>query len=237
MSGAPAVGTADGPAGSADPDAGLAPLSALQHLAFCRRQCALIHLEGAWAENVLTAEGRVLHERADSDAGERRRGVRIARALPLRSLALGLTGKADVVEFHPRKGGPPVPFPVEYKRGRPKGTDADVVQLCAQALCLEEMLERPVPAGALFYGGTRRRLEVAFTPELRARTAGLAAALHALLAAGEMPAPEPGPKCRSCSLADACLPTRARGRSVALWLDGQLRAAIDANRREEDADL
>lgn len=223
---------AGGPSLEADPDARLAPLSALQHLAFCRRQCALIHLEGAWAENALTAEGRVLHERADSHVGESRRGIRIARSLPLRSLALGLTGKADVVEFHARKGGPAVPFPVEYKRGRPKKTDADLVQLCAQALCLEEMLDRPVPAGALFYGETRRRLEVAFTADLRARTVALAAELHRLLSSGltglgEMPPPEPGPKCRSCSLADACLPKQARGRSAARWLEAQLRAAID----------
>ena len=204
--------------GPADPDAGLAPLSALQHLAFCRRQCALIHLEGAWAENALTAEGRVLHERVDAAGGESRRGVRIARGLPLRSVRLGLIGRADVVEFHGRAGRSARPVPVEYKRGRPKALDADRVQLCAQGLCLEEMLGVGVPAGALFYGETRRREEVAFDAGLRARTQALAAELHALLAAGVSPPPEPGPKCRSCSLEPICLPRLSGARSAAGWL-------------------
>ncbi len=198
----------------ADPDSGLAPLSALQHLAFCARQCALIHLEGAWAENVLTAEGRVLHERVDEHPGETRRGVRIARGVALRSARLGLIGRADVVEFHPRRGA----CPVEYKRGRPKPHDADRVQLCAQGLCLEEMLGTPVPGGALFYGETRRREEVAFDATLRARTEALAASLHALLAAGVTPPPEPGAKCRSCSLEPLCLPRVSGARSAAGWL-------------------
>lgn len=203
---------------AADPDATLAPLSALQHLAFCPRQCALIHLEGAWAENALTAEGRVLHERVDEAPGETRRGVRVARGVALRCGRLGLIGKADVVEFHARRGGPPVPYPVEYKRGKPKPHDADRVQLCAQALCLEEMLGTPVPRGALFYGQPRRRDEVVFDASLRARTEAAAAALHALLAAGVTPPPEPGPKCRSCSLEPFCLPDVAGGRSAAAWL-------------------
>ncbi|HYE50740.1 MAG TPA: CRISPR-associated protein Cas4 [Azospirillaceae bacterium] len=200
------------------PDEALAPLSALQHLVFCRRQCGLIHLEGVWAENALTAEGRVLHEAVDHAPGETRRGVRVARGIPLASRRLGLAGRADVVEFHPRRGGAPVPFPVEYKRGAPKPHDADAVQLCAQALCLEEMLGVPVPAGALFYGATRRREEVAFGPALRDRVAELAAALHRLLAAGRTPPPEPGPKCRACSLRDACLPDLPAAGSVARWL-------------------
>ncbi|PWC38473.1 CRISPR-associated protein Cas4 [Azospirillum sp. TSO22-1] len=203
---------------AADPDAALAPLSALQHLAFCPRQCALIHLEGAWAENALTAEGRVLHERVDEAPGESRRSVRVARGVALRSRRLGLIGKADVVEFHARRGGPPVPYPVEYKRGKPKPFDADRVQLCAQALCLEEMLDTPVPRGALFYGQPRRREEVVLDDSLRARTEAAAAGLHALLAAGVTPPPEPGPKCHSCSLEPFCLPGVAAGRSAAAWL-------------------
>lgn len=213
-----------------DPDAGLAPLSALQHLSFCRRQCALIHLENVWAENALTAEGRVLHETVDKAPGETRRGVRIARGVPLVSRRLGLIGRADVVEFHARRRQPPQPFPVEYKRGAPKPHDADRVQLCAQALCLEEMLGVPVPSGALFYGETRRRLDVAFDDDLRRRTAELAAELHALLAEGRTPPPEPGPKCQSCSLKDACLPdlpalSGKGGRSVADWLARAVAAA------------
>lgn len=206
-----------------DADSALAPLSALQHLAFCPRQCALIHLEGAWAENLLTAEGRVLHERVDEAPGETRRGVRVARGVALRSLRLGLIGKADVVEFRARRSGPPQPYPVEYKRGKPKPHDADRVQLCAQALCLEEMLGVPVPRGALFYGEPRRRQEVAFDDALRARTEETAHALHALLAGGVTPPPEPGPKCRSCSLEPICLPKASAGRSAAGWLARALR--------------
>lgn len=137
----------------------LIPLSALQHHLFCPRQCALIHVEGLWAEDAATAEGRILHERADSGQRETRPNVRIARGLALRSLTLGVAGRADVVEFH---GRPPRPFPVEYKRGKPKAHRADEVQLCAQAICLEEMCNVDVPEGALFYGVTRRRLPVTF---------------------------------------------------------------------------
>lgn len=211
------------PAPAADADSALAPLSALQHLVFCPRQCALIHLEGAWAENLLTAEGRVLHERVDEAPGETRRGVRIGRGVALRSLRLGLVGKADVVEFHARRSGPPQPYPVEYKRGKPKPHDADRVQLCAQALCLEEMMGMPVPRGALFYGEPRRLQEVAFDDALRTRTEETAKALHALLAGRATPPPEPGVKCRSCSLEAACLPKTSAGRSAAGWLARALR--------------
>ena len=211
------------PAPVADADSALVPLSALQHLVFCPRQCALIHLEGAWAENLLTAEGRVLHERVDEAAGETRRGVRIARGVALRSRRRGLVGKADVVEFHARRSGPPQPYPVEYTRGKPKPHDADRVQLCAQALCLEEMLGMPVPRGALFYGEPRRRQEVAFDDALRARTEEAAKAVHALLAGGVTPPPEPGAKCRSCSLEAFCLPKASAGRSAAGWLARTLR--------------
>lgn len=211
------------PSLAGDPDAALAPLSALQHLAFCPRQCALIHLEGAWAENRLTAEGRVLHERVDAGSGETRSGVRVARGVALCSRRLGLIGKADVVEFRSRRSGPPQPYPVEYKRGRPKPHDADRIQLCAQALCLEEMLGVPVPRGALFYGEPRRREDIAFDDGLRGRTADTARALHALLAAGVTPPPEPAAKCRSCSLEPFCLPKAAAGRSAAGWLARALR--------------
>ena len=128
---------------------GLIPLSALQHFLFCPRQCALIHVEHVWVEDVRTAEGRLLHERVDAGGAERRPGVRIERGVALRSLALGVTGRADVVEYH---GRPPLPYPVEYKRGKPKPHRADEVQLCAQAVCLEEMSGLSVPEGALFYG-------------------------------------------------------------------------------------
>lgn len=195
------------------PESDLLPLSALQHLAFCARQCALIHVEGQWGENLYTAQGRVLHERADQGGNEVRHGVRVEFGVALRSLRLGLSGKADCVEFRGGAGGgPPVPCPVEYKRGKPKAHDADLVQLCAQALCLEEMLSCSVPEGALFYGKPRRRTVVRFDVALRTRVEELAAALHTLVASGRTPPPEPGEKCRACSLERLCLPRTCGGR-------------------------
>ncbi len=185
------------------------PISGLQHLAFCPRQWALIHLEQAWAENRLTAEGRLLHERADLPGASQRHDLRTVRGLALASVRLQLHGRADVVEFRPE------PYPVEYKRGKRKPSDCDLVQLCAQAICLEEMLGQSVPHGAIFYGEPRRRVVVAFTPELRARTEALAATMHRLHAAGETPAAQPGPHCRSCSLEHLCLPAVTASASVA----------------------
>ncbi len=175
-------------------------LSGLQHLAFCPRQWALIHLEQTWTENRLTAEGRLLHEKADLPGQSRRHDLRTVRGLPLSSRRLGLTGRADVVEFRPE------PFPVEYKRGRRKPDDCDLVQLCAQALCLEEMLCQPVPRGTIFYGEPRRRLEVEFSLQLRARTETLAAEMHRLYQSRETPPAKPGNYCQNCSLLNICLP-------------------------------
>lgn len=205
------------PLDSAVEDA-LVPMSALQHHLFCPRQCALIHVERLWAEDVATAEGRLLHERADSGRGERRPGVRIARGLALRSVALGVTGKADVVEFHDDR-----PFPVEYKRGRLKSHRADEVQLCAQAICLEEMFDHPVPAGALFYGQTRRRHDVAFDDDLRALTARTASAVRQDIARSHTPPPVTKPGCKHCSLMELCLPERLeKPPSVTSWMARQL---------------
>lgn len=201
----------------------LLPLSALQHLVFCERQCALIHIEQAWDENRFTAEGRVMHERVH-EAGEESRGeVKTARDLSLRSLRLGLVGKADVVEFHREAGGIWRPFPVEHKRGKPKPDESDMVQLCAQALCLEEMLGVRVDSGAIFYGRTRRRLEVDFDGSLRGQTEKAAARLHELIESGVTPKPDYTKKCRNCSLVDLCLPQAIRKRvSVAAYLDRML---------------
>ena len=184
------------------------PLSGLQHLAFCPRQWGLIHLEQVWVENRLTAEGHLLHERADLPGQTRRHDLRIVRGLSLDSRRLGLSGRADVVEFRPE------PFPVEYKRGKRKPDDCDVVQLCAQALCLEEMLGCPTPRGAIYYGQPRRRIDVEFTQELRRRTESLAAEMHRLYRMRQTPAAEPGPHCRSCSLVDVCLPQSTADASV-----------------------
>ncbi len=198
----------------------LIPLSALQHHLFCPRQCALIHVEGLWAEDAATVEGRILHERADSGQREKRPGVRIARSLAIRSLALGVAGRADVVEFH---GRPPQPFPVEYKRGKPKSHRADEVQLCAQAICLEEMCGVGVPEGALFYGVTRRRLKVTFDAELRALTARIAGEARANIAALRTPPPVRTPVCVRCSLVDLCQPDRfEKSQKVSRWLATQL---------------
>lgn len=207
----------------------LLPVSALQHLEFCERQWGLIHLEGVWDENPLTMEGRHLHDRVDVQEIEVRGDVRIARGLRLRSLRFGLSGKADVVEFHrvrddgkdsPGRGagmlleGVPGlwrPVPVEYKRGKPKAGHCDEVQLCAQALCLEEMTGAAVPEGALFYGKTKRRYTVPFDKALRERTEALSARLHRLFDAGVTPGAKYEKKCRSCSLIEFCMPKALRG--------------------------
>lgn len=194
-------------------------LSALQHYVYCRRQCALIHLDRIWEENLHTAEGRLLHEKADSGKSEKRGDLKTVSGLLLHSKRHGVSGKADVVEFH-REGRVWRPYPVEYKRGRPKKHDGDIVQLCMQALCLEEMLGLEVPEGALFYGKTRRRLRVFFTPETREKTIAVAREVHALLADGELPEPANDDRCTHCSLSEACMPGAIADRSrAARYLD------------------
>ncbi|MFL0669895.1 MAG: CRISPR-associated protein Cas4 [Erythrobacter sp.] len=201
----------------------LVPVSALQHYLFCPRQCALIHVERIWAEDGSTAEGRLMHERVDSGRADRRAGVRTVRGLVLRSFLHGLSGKADAVEFHGT-----TPYPVEYKRGRPKAHRADEVQLCAQGLCLEEMFGVPVSEGALFYGQTRKRMVVCFDTELRALTARIAAECRAMIAEGRTPLPHKKPACRRCSLAEACQPSRLeKPPSVHKWLLRQIGPATD----------
>jgi CRISPR-associated exonuclease Cas4 len=191
------------------------PLSALQHLVYCERQFALIHVEQLWAENELTISGRQLHERADLPGEACGGDVRVARALPLRSDRLRLAGKADVVEFRREPAGDGTglwrPFPVEYKRGRPRPGGADEAQLCAQAVCLEEMLGLEVPRGALFYGRTRRRKPVEFTPQLRARVEAAAWRCHELFDDRRTPRVARGPRCDRCSLLELCLPDMTGG--------------------------
>ncbi len=200
----------------------LIPISALQHMLYCPRRCALVHIERQWAENRFTAEGHLLHQRADAGGHERRRGVRIARSVAVRSLRLGVSGIADVVEVRDDDGSL---YPVEYKRGRPKSNRADQVQLCAQALCLEEMLARPVPEGALFYGRSRRRRVVAFDSDLRALTERVAADTRTLLRCGRTPPPEyEAAKCEACSLQELCQPRKPHGTGV---VDRWLATAID----------
>lgn len=196
-------------------------ISALQHLAFCPRQWALIHLEQAWAENQLTAEGRILHEKADLPGESRRGNIRTVRGLWLNSESLKLVGRADVVEFRPE------PYPVEYKRGKAKPTDCDLVQLCAQAICLEEMLGVPVPKGAFFYGMPRRRMEVLFSDALRSRTAMLAQQMHELYRDRRTPPAIAGPHCRRCSLVNLCVPeANKQSEAVCDWMQRRVRTML-----------
>lgn len=202
-----------------DADSSL-PLSALQHWLFCPRQCALIHIERVWAENRLTAEGRILHERADEGRPESRDGIRILRAVQITSARHGLHGVADVVEM--RHG---VPYPVEYKRGRPKAHRADEVQLCAQALCLEEMTGRAVPEGALFYGTARRRKVIPLDAGLRDLTLTVAAEARAAMSIGVLPPPVfEVRRCGACSMHDLCRP-QGRRELGASWMMGRISRA------------
>ena len=178
------------------------PISALQHFVYCPRQCALIHVAQIWSENVHTQRGRREHDRVDHPEREIRDGVRIERALPVFSDRLGIIGKCDVVEFHPDGAV----YPVEYKHGpRRKGLHDDV-QLCAQAMCLEEMLDVAIPEGAIFHVRSRRRRVVRLDGALRAETGRAIRAVREMLESGAMPAAEFGDQCAHCSLKEACLP-------------------------------
>lgn len=188
------------------PEDELIMVSALQHYAFCPRQCALIHVEQVWSESGLTAEGRIMHEKVHEQDRESRGNVRIEYGIPLRSLRVGLVGKADVVEFRRVSKDTWQPFPVEYKRGKPKLDHCDLIQLCAQALCLEEMLSISVPNGAIFYGRTRRRLDVTFDVALRKETEEAAEKARKLIASGITPPPVYEKRCKRCSLIEECIP-------------------------------
>ena len=226
----------------------LVPLSALQHLVFCERQCALIHIEQVWRDNPLTLEGSNRHDRTHETAPRRemRGDMLITRGLQVRSFRLGVSGVADVVEFHrvpateagrvdgtalgaalPGVSGLWEPFPVEFKRGRPKPDHCDEVQVCAQAICLEEMLGVLVTQGALFYGATQHRHDVRFGPELRQETAAAAIRLHALLDRRISPRVRRERKCDRCSLVDICRPdATAPGRSARRYLRAAVRGVL-----------
>ncbi|MFB1486056.1 MULTISPECIES: CRISPR-associated protein Cas4 [unclassified Thiocapsa] len=195
-----------------EPD--LIPLSALQHWVYCPRQCALIHQEQAFADNVHTARGQAVHHLVDQPGYELKAGVKVERALPLWSERLGLIGKADLVEIHPDG----TPYPVEFKHGRKRAAVHDNVQLAAQALCLEEMFNRPVLRGAIYHATSHRRREVAITEALRRLVAETADAIRAMLASERLPVPVNDGRCRECSLKDLCQPeaTAARDRQASL---------------------
>ncbi|TWT35611.1 hypothetical protein KOR34_05050 [Posidoniimonas corsicana] len=230
------------------PESDLLPISALQHLLFCERQCALIHVERVWAENRFTAEGQVLHRKAHDGKPETRDGERIARGLPLRSLVLGVSGVADIVLYRPPTGARVsrgslasrlrrasqdelaewVVTPVEYKRGKPKKNDSDRVQLCAQAICLEEMHGVTISEGALYYGRLRKRYPVPFDTDLRSSTLSAADRLRDLLYRGVTPPAVREKKCETCSLLPLCLPESMRRRSARAFIDRQLERAAEA---------
>jgi len=180
-------------------------LSALQHYVFCPRQCALIHVDDVWNDNVFTVRGNILHEKVDTDTYETRGTLKTVRALKIHSFRLGLAGKCDVVEFRETKEGIEI-LPVEFKAGQPKQNISDEVQLCAQALCLEEMLNTRVRRGAFFYGKIRRRVQVELGDELRRRTEEIIAAVHDIVERKFIPQAKYEPKCRSCSLESICQP-------------------------------
>lgn len=197
-------------------------LSRLQHYLYCPRQFALIELEDVWLENRFTAEGQVLHQRVNQPDRETRGDIRTVRALRLSHAELGIEGVADVVEYHRQSDGTEVPFPIEYKRGRPKAHRADEVQLCAQALCLEDMEGGEVPEGALFYGEVRRRHAVVFDQALRELTLETIAACREIIRSKETPKAEyQAKKCRNCSLLEQCHP-RTFAKSASAWLARQL---------------
>ncbi len=176
-------------------------LSALEHYSYCPRQCALIHVEHVWDENVYTMRGRDVHERVDEASARIETGVRVERALPIWSKRLNVTGRADVVEFHDG-----VPYPVEYKSGRHRKGRHEALQLCAQAMCLEEMLGVRIEKGALYWHGSRDRKEVIFTDELRKQVEGAAAGVHAMIAEKMLPPPVNDGRCDGCSLRESCMP-------------------------------
>ena len=212
-------------------DEDLLPLSGLQHFAFCRRQWALIHVEHQWQENLRTIEGSLLHQRAHNARLRERRGdTLILRGLPVVSRTLGLSGQCDVVEFRRTPSGVPLrgedglwlPFPVEYKRGKPKEHQADEMQLCAQAMCLEEMLCCEIPQGALFYGEPRRRTVVSFSPELRQMVRDYSEEMHQYARRGYTPKAKPGKYCSACSLKHLCLPQLKRRGTASGYLQKAL---------------
>ncbi len=190
-------------------------LSALTHYVYCPRRCALVNLEQEFTENIYTMRGRAVHENVDIESSRQEGYVRVERAMPLWSKRLGLTGKADVVEFRDS-----VPYPVDYKSGKKGRRTPEAVQLCGQALCLEEMFSVPVPKGALFFHGSRERVEVAFTDDLRRRVETATEAVRKMLSRNEMPPPVNDDRCPNCSLNESCMPSVvANKRSVRQALD------------------
>lgn len=206
-------------------------VSGLQHFAYCRRQWALIHIEQQWQDNERTIDGQLFHQKAhDAGSTEKRGDLIITRGLPVKSAMLGVSGICDVVEFHRSKQGISLfsfegrwqPYPVEYKKGEPKENNADALQLCAQAMCLEEMLLCDIPEGSLFYGKNRRRTHVAFTEELREQVKSMLAEMHELWEKGYTPKVKPKKGCNACSLKEICIPRLSKSKRVAFYIEKSL---------------
>lgn len=206
-------------------------LSGMQHFVFCRRQWALIHIEQQWKENERTIDGKLMHRTAHDENRTEKRGDKIiVRGLRIVSHQLGLSGVCDVVEFNRSETGihlhgwPDLwdPYPVEYKRGKPKDHDADILQLTAQAMCLEEMMSCTIPEGSLYYGEVRRRQRVGFSDELRMRVTEIASEMHQLYQKGWTPKGKASKKCNACSLKDLCLPKLSRTMDVKEYLKQHL---------------
>lgn len=211
-------------------------LSDVQHFAYCPRQWALIHLEQQWNENLRTFEGRMLHERVhDASNSEKRGDVLTMRGMKVFSRTMGVSGECDAVEFHLDKNGVPLhgrqglytAIPIEYKRGKPKEHDADRLQLCAQALCIEEMLACEVQYGYLFYGEIRRRTKVEFNAELRQKVTNAFKQMHEYTARGHTPKVKPRKGCNACSLKDICVPKLNKNRSARAYINGRLQEEAD----------
>ena len=203
-------------------------ISGIQHFAFCRRQWALIHLEQQWTENYKTMDGNFMHRQAHNGAShEKRKDIIISRGMPVFSRIMGVSGICDIVEFHADEsgtlirtfGGKYTPLPIEYKRGKPKTDDSDILQVTAQALCLEEMLCCTIPYGYIYYGETKHRAKVEFTDEIRDKVRKIFAEMHKYYAQCYTPKVKISKKCNACSLKDICLPVLNKKKSVSGYID------------------
>jgi CRISPR-associated exonuclease Cas4 len=217
--------------GMSYPEEDYLQLSGIQHFLFCRRQWALIHIERQWMDNLRTVDGQFMHKNAhDAQSHTRRGDILTVRGMKIHSARLGLSGECDVVEFRKSPDGVPLaiaagtwqPFPIEYKRGTVKSDKMDEAQLCAQAMCLEEMLCCEIGEGALYYGETRHRLPVRFTPDLRQLVADTTRQMHELFQRGSTPKVKPTKSCNACSLKDLCLPKLMRAKSVCAYMRVQM---------------
>lgn len=208
-------------------------LSGIQHFAFCKRQWALIHVEQQWADNLRTTDGQLVHERVHERISEKRKNVLEIRGLAVRSSELGVVGSCDMVEFHASDKGVPIfgrsgtwlPVPIEYKRGHPKPDDRDALQLCAQAICLEEMMVCQIPNAYLYYAETKRREPVFLSDELRTNVVEMFMEMHMLFRKGYTPLVKPSKSCQACSLREICLPKLANNTSVASYINSHVNEA------------